>query len=46
MARKLCFGCAGVVATAIGFAKPIEPLIELGLALVVIAFITNAKPKS
>jgi len=26
----------------IGFAKPIEPMIELGLALVVIAFI--AKP--
>jgi hypothetical protein len=35
---------AGVVAMVIGFSKSIEPLIELGLALAVIAFL--AKPTS
>jgi hypothetical protein len=44
--RKLCFGAAGVVATVIGFAKPIEPMIELGIALIVMAFITNSRAKS
>jgi hypothetical protein len=36
---------AGVVATVVGFSKTIEPLIELGLALVVMALIANPKPR-
>lgn len=35
---------AGVVATVVGFSKSIEPLIELGLALIVMAVL--ARPKS
>jgi hypothetical protein len=38
------FGAA-VVVTVIGFAKAIEPLIECGVALGVIALIANPKAK-
>jgi hypothetical protein len=37
---------AGVVVTVFGFAKTIEPVIELGVALVIIGLITNPKPKA
>ncbi len=37
---------AGVVATVIGLSKAIEPLIELGVALVVMALLSNSKPKA
>ncbi len=39
----LLFG-VGVVATVVGFAKPIEPLIEVGVALIVVAWLSKAKP--
>jgi hypothetical protein len=35
---------AGAIATVVGFSKRIEPLIELGVALVVMAML--AKPKA
>jgi uncharacterized membrane protein len=37
--------CAGVAITIIGFAKTIEPVIEVGVALIVVAMITESKPK-
>jgi hypothetical protein len=36
---------AGVVTLVIGLVKTIEPMMELGVALVVMAMITNPKPK-
>jgi hypothetical protein len=36
----------GVGATLVGFAKTIEPLIELGVALVVMALIAQPRSKS
>jgi hypothetical protein len=44
--RSALLAGAGVVVTVIGFAKPIEPLIEVGVALVVLALIANPKAKS
>jgi hypothetical protein len=41
MKRSTWFYCAGIVATFIGFAKPIEPLIEVGVALVVMGMISK-----
>jgi uncharacterized membrane protein len=37
---------AGVVTTVLGFAKTIEPVIEVGVALVIAGLITNPKPKA
>ena len=37
---------AGVVVTVIGFAKTIEPLIELGVALGVIGLLARPDPKA
>jgi uncharacterized membrane protein len=39
-------GCAGVAITIIGFAKTVEPVIEVGVAVVIVAMITNPKPKA
>jgi len=36
---------AGVVVIVIGFAKPIEPLIELGLAIVVVGLLARSQAK-
>ena len=46
MSRAALIGCAGVAITIIGFAKTIEPVIEIGVALVIVAMITNPKPGS
>jgi hypothetical protein len=45
VSRAALFIAAGVVTTVIGFAKTIEPVIEVGVALVIIGLITNPKPK-
>jgi uncharacterized membrane protein len=37
---------AGVVVTVFGFARTIEPVIEVGVALVIMGLITNPKPKA
>jgi hypothetical protein len=37
---------AAIVAFIIGVSKSIEPMIELGVALVVMALIANPKPKA
>ncbi len=44
MSRGTAFLIAGLCVTAIGFAKTIPPVIEVGVALVIIGMIT--KPKS
>ncbi len=44
--RALLIGAAGAMAIAEGFAKTIPPLIELGVALVIIALITKPKTNS
>jgi hypothetical protein len=36
---------AGVVAVVVGVSKTIEPLIELGVALVVMAMLARPKPE-
>jgi predicted phage tail protein len=36
---------AGAVVIVIGFAKPIEPLIELGLAIIVVGLLTRPQAK-
>ncbi len=36
----------GVIAMVVGFSKRIEPLIELGVALVVMAMLTKPKPEA
>jgi hypothetical protein len=41
--RAVLIGAAGAFAIAEGFAKTIPPLIEVGVALVVIALITKPK---
>jgi hypothetical protein len=41
--RSVWLAGAGIVAVVIGFAKTIEPLIELGAALVVVGWL--GKPK-
>jgi uncharacterized membrane protein len=46
MTRAAWLGLAGVVVTVIGFAKTIEPVIEVGVALVIMALITNPKTKA
>ena len=46
MNRSVLLAAAGIAAVVIGLTKPIEPLIEVGVALVVMAMITNPKPKS
>lgn len=43
MNRSVLIGAAGALAIAEGFAKTIPPLIELGVALVIIALITKPK---
>ncbi len=43
MNRALLIGGAGIVAIMEGFAKTIPPLIEVGVALVIIALITKPK---
>ena len=43
MNRSVIFGAAGLLAIAEGFAKTIPPLIEVGVALVIIALITKPK---
>ncbi|WP_158258602.1 hypothetical protein [Rhodopila globiformis] len=46
MTRSAWLGMAGIVVTVIGFAKTIEPVIEVGVALVIMALITEPKPKA
>jgi len=46
MRRPALLAAAGVVVAAVGFVKPIEPLVEIGLGLIVAALITNPKPKA
>jgi hypothetical protein len=45
VSRSVSLGGAAVVATIIGFVQTIGPLIELGVALCVIALIANPKPR-
>ncbi len=44
LTRSFWLGGAGLAASVIGFAKTIEPLIELGIALIVVAMLARAKP--
>ncbi len=44
--RPVWLAGAGVITTVLGFAKTIEPLIEIGLALLVMALITERKPRT
>jgi uncharacterized membrane protein len=44
VSRATLLIAAGVVTTVIGFAKTIEPIIEVGVALVIAGLITNPKP--
>jgi uncharacterized membrane protein len=37
--------CAGIAITIIGFAKTIEPVIEVGVALIIVAMITQSEPR-
>ena len=46
MTRATWLGMAGVVVTVIGFAKTIEPVIEVGVVLVIMALITRPKPNA
>jgi hypothetical protein len=46
MSRAAWLGAAGVVTTIYGFAKTIEPVIEVGVALVIMALITKPKQES
>jgi uncharacterized membrane protein len=45
VSRGSWFVLAGVVIAVIGFAKTIEPVIEVGAALVIAGWITIPKPK-
>ncbi len=44
--RSAWLAGAGVMTTVLGFAKTIEPMIEIGLALLVMSLITERKPRA
>nr|WP_294501962.1 hypothetical protein [uncultured Rhodopila sp.] len=46
MSQGAWFVFAGAVITVIGFAKSAEPVVELGVSLVVVGWITIPKPKA
>lgn len=46
MSRGAWLIAAGVAVTVFGFARTIEPVIEVGAALVIAGLITNPKPKA